>query len=167
MKKLIELSATGVLFPTGQLGRMNNGIEAFRSQLQKELGLSIGPKDPLLALWVSQKVLLEQNAAQQQKLLSEFQAALGKSQTAWSEQAKALAQQSLNAGLQAAQNGTALLLEEAARMNAAAVRQAFEEGVARMEQALAAGRRSAWLSLAASIAAFTAAACAVFIHVIH
>jgi hypothetical protein len=32
---------------------------------------------------VSQKELLEQNAAQQQKLLSEFQAALGKSQTAW------------------------------------------------------------------------------------
>ena len=69
---------------------MNNGIEAFRSQLQKELGLSIGPKDPLLALWVSQRELLEQNAAQQQKLLSEFQSALGKSQTAWSEQAKAL-----------------------------------------------------------------------------
>jgi hypothetical protein len=63
---------------------MNDGIEAFRSQLQKELGLLIGPKDPLLALWVSQRELLEQNAAQQQKLLSEFQAALGKSQTAWS-----------------------------------------------------------------------------------
>jgi hypothetical protein len=38
-----------------------------------------------------------------------------------------LAQQSLNAGLQAAQHSTALLLEEAARMNGAAVRQAFEE----------------------------------------
>jgi len=81
----LKVCATGVLFPTGQLGRMNDGVEAFRSQLQKELGLSIGPKDPLLALWVSQKELLEQNAAQQQKLLSEFQAALGKSQTAWSE----------------------------------------------------------------------------------
>jgi hypothetical protein len=41
---------------------MNDGVEAFRSQLQKELGLSIGPKDPLLALWVSQRELLEQNA---------------------------------------------------------------------------------------------------------
>ena len=70
---------------------MNDGIEGFRSQLQKELGLLIGPKDPLLALWVSQKELLEQNAAQQQKLLSEFQAALGRNQTAWSDQAKALA----------------------------------------------------------------------------
>jgi hypothetical protein len=100
-------------------------------------------------------------------LLSEFQAALGKSQTAWSEQAKALAQQSLNAGLQAAQQSTALLLEEAARMNAAAVRQAFEEGVARMEQALANGRRIAWLSLAAAVMAFIAAACAIFVHVIH
>jgi hypothetical protein len=146
---------------------MNNGVEAFRSQMQKELGLSIGPKDPLLALWVSQKELLEQNTAQQQKLLSEFQAALGKSQTAWSEQAKALAQQSLNAGLQAAQNSTALLLEEAARMNGAAVRKAFEEGVARMEQVLAAGRRIAWLSLAASVVALTAAICAIFVHVIH
>ena len=71
---------------------------------------------------------------QQQKLLNEFQAALGKSQTAWSEQAKALAQQSLNTGLQAVQNSTALLFEEAARMNGGAVRKAFEEGVARMVQ---------------------------------
>ena len=100
-------------------------------------------------------------------MLSEFQAALGKSQTAWSEQAKALAQQSLNAGLQAAQQSTALLLEEAARMNAAAVRKAFEEGVARMEQALAAGRRIAWLSLAASVVALTAAICAIFVRGIH
>jgi len=57
---------------------MNDGIEAFRAQLQKEFGLLIGPKDPLLALWVSQRELLEQNAAQQQKLLSEFQAALAR-----------------------------------------------------------------------------------------
>jgi hypothetical protein len=145
---------------------MNDGVEAFRSQLQKELGLSIGPKDPLLALWVSQKELLEQNAAQQQKLLSEFQAALGKSQTAWSDQAKALAQ-SLNAGLQAAQNSMALLLEEATRMNGGAVRQAFEEGVARMEQALATVRRIAWLSLTAAVVALVAASCVIFVHVIH
>ena len=146
---------------------MTNGIDAFRLRLQKELGLSIGPKDPLLALWVSQKELLEQNAAQQQKLLSEFQAALGKSQTAWSNQAKALAQQSLNAGLQAAQNSTVLLLEEAARVNGAVVRQAFQEGVARMEQAWAAGRRIAWLSLAAAVVSFSAAVCAIFVHLIH
>ena len=145
---------------------MNNGIEAFRSQMQKELGLSIGPKDPLLALWVSQRELLEQNAAQQQKLLSEFQAALGKSQTAWSDQAKTLAQQSLNAALQAAQKSTALLLEETARVNTAAVRQAFQEGVTRMEQVVSAGQRIAWLSLAASVVALTAAICAIFVHVI-
>jgi Transcriptional activator TraM len=146
---------------------MNNGIEGFRSQLQKELGLLIGPKDPLLALWVSQKELLEQNAVQQQNLLSEFQAALSKSQIAWSEQAKALAQQSLNAGLQAAQKSTALLLEEAARMNAAAVRKAFDEGASRIERSLAAGRRIAWLSLTAALVALTAAVCAIFVHVIH
>jgi len=146
---------------------MDNGVEAFRSQLQKELGLSIGPKDPLLALWVSQKELLEQNAAQQQKLLSEFQAALGKSQTAWSEQAKALAQQSLNAGLQAAQNSTALLLEEAARMNGAAVRKAFEEGITRMEVAIAASRRIATWSLVAAAVALSASICAILAHVLH
>jgi hypothetical protein len=67
--------------------RRHDYIEAFRSQLQKELGLSIGPKDPLL---------------------------------------------------------------EAARMNVAAVRKAFKEGVARMEQALGACSGIAWLSLAAS-----------------
>jgi Transcriptional activator TraM len=146
---------------------MNDGVEAFRSQLQKELGLSIGPKDPLLAQWVSQKQLLEQNAAEHQRLLGEFEAALRRNQTAWSEQAKALAQQSLNAGLRASRDSTALMLEEAARMNGASVRKAFEEGAARMEQALAAGRRIAWVSLAASVVSFTAAVCAIFVHVIH
>ena len=52
-------------------------------------------------------------------------------------------------------------------VNGAAVRQAFEEGVARMEQAVAAGRRIAQLSLAASVVALSAAICAIFVHVIH
>jgi hypothetical protein len=146
---------------------MNDGVEAFRLQLQKDLGISIGPKDPLLAQWVSQKQLLEQNAAEHQRLLGEFKAALGRNQTAWSEQAKGLAQQSLNAGLRATRDSTALMLEEAARMNGAAVRKAFEEGAARMEQALAAGRRIAWVSLAASVVALLAAVCAILVHVIH
>ena len=51
-------------------------------------------------------------------------------------------------------------------MNGAAVRKAFEEGVTRMEQAFAAGRRIAWLSLAASAVALTAAICAIFVRVI-
>jgi Transcriptional activator TraM len=146
---------------------MNDGVEAFRLRLQKELGLSIGPKDPLLAQWLSQRELLEENAAEHQRLLSEFEAAIGHSQTAWSEQAKGLAQQSLNAALLAARNSAALMLEEAARVNGAAVRKAFEQGVARMEESLAAGRRIAWLSLAASVVAFIAAVCAIFAHVIH
>jgi hypothetical protein len=147
---------------------MNDGVEAFRLQLQKELGLSIGPKDPLLAQWVSQKQLLEQNAAEHQRLLGEFEAALGRNQTAWSEQAKNLAQQSLNAGLRAARDSTALMLEEAARMNGAAVRKAFEEGITRMEETLAASRRIAWLSLAAAVVALLAAVCSIFlVRVIH
>jgi hypothetical protein len=146
---------------------MNNGIDAFRLQLQKELGLSIGPKDPLLAQWLSQKELLEQNAAEHQRLLAEFEAALARNQSTWSEQAKGLAQQSLNGALLAARNNAALLLEEAARMNGSAVRKAFEEGVARMERALAASRRIAWVSLGASVVALMAAVYAIFAHVIH
>jgi len=81
----------------------------------------------ILAQWLSQQELLEENAAEHQRLLSEFEAALGRNQTAWSEQAKGLAQQSLNAGLRGARDSTALMLEEAARINGAAVRKAFEE----------------------------------------
>ena len=134
---------------------------------KKELGLSIGPKDPLLAQWLSQKELLEENAAEHQRLLTEFEAALGRNQTSWSEQAKGLAQQSLNAGLRAARDSTALLLEEAARIDGAAVRKAFEEGAIRMEKSLVASRRIAWMSLAASVVAFIAAVCAIVVHVIH
>jgi transcriptional activator TraM len=100
-------------------------------------------------------------------LLAALRPYRNKSQTAWADQAKALAQQSLNAGLRAAQNSTALLLEEAARMHGGAVRQVFEEGVARMEQALAAGRRIAWLSLAAAVVTLAAAVCAIIARVIH
>jgi Transcriptional activator TraM len=145
---------------------MNDGVDAFRLRLQKELGLSISPKDPLLAQWLSQKELLEESAAEHQRLLTEFEAALGRNQTTWSEQAKNLAQQSLSAGLRASRDSTALMLEEAARMNGAAVRKAFEEGITRMEEALTASRRIALLSLAAAVVAFMAAVCAIFVHVI-
>jgi hypothetical protein len=145
---------------------MNAGIEAFRLRLQKELGLSIGSKDPLLAQWLSQRELLEENAAEHQRLLSEFEAAIGRSQTAWSEQAKGLAQQSLNAALLAARNSTASLLEEAARVNGTAMRKALEQGVARMEESLAASRRIARLNLVAAVIALIAAVCAIFVRVI-
>jgi Transcriptional activator TraM len=118
-------------------------------------------------LKVARRELLEENAAEHQRLLSEFEAAIGRSQTAWSEQAKGLAQQSLNAGLRAARDSTALMLEEAARMNASAVRKAFDEGATRMEKALAASRRIAWLSLAAAAIAFIAAVCTIFSGVRH
>jgi Transcriptional activator TraM len=146
---------------------MNDGVDAFRLRLQKELGLSIGPKDPLLAQWLSQRELLEENAAEHQRLLSEFEAAIGRSQTAWSEQAKGLAQQTLNAALLASRNSTASLLEEAARMNGAAVRKALEQGVARMEESLATSRRIARLNLVAAVVALMAAVCAIFVRVIH
>ena len=68
-----ESGSARLLFTTGQPGCMNSGIDGFRLRLQKELGLSIGPKDPLLAQWLSQKELLEQNAAEHQRLLSESQ----------------------------------------------------------------------------------------------
>jgi uncharacterized membrane protein len=54
------------------------------------------------------------------------------------------------------------LPEEAARINGAAVGKAFEEGVTRMEEVIAASRRIAWLSLAASVVAFMASVCAIF-----
>ena len=146
---------------------MNDGVEAFRFRLQKEFGLSIGPKDPLLAQWLSQRELLEENAAEHQRLLSEFEAAIERSKTAWSEQAKGLAQQSLNAALLATRNSTASLLEEAARVNGATVRKALEQGVARIEESLAASRRIAWLNLRAAAVALIAAVCAIFVSVIH
>ena len=148
----LKSCATGVLFQAQLPGGMNNGIEefGFRSR-NSSYSISL-QKIALGALGITRE-LPEQNDAQQQKLLSEFQAALGRDQTAWSEQAKALAQQSLNAGLQAAQKSTVLLLEEAARMNAAAVRKAFDEGASRIEHSLATGRRIAWLSLTAALVA--------------
>ena len=146
---------------------MTPAAEKFRQQIHKELGLTVGPKDPLLALWVAQQEFLEETAAEHQKLLSEFEAALGRNQIAWSDQARNLAQQSLNGALRAARDNTALLLEEAARTNAGAVRAAVQQGVERLEQALAVSRRIAWLSLAASIVALAASVGLVLARLLH
>jgi hypothetical protein len=128
---------------------------------------TVGPKDPLLALWAAQQEFIEETAAQRQKLLSEFEAALIRNQTLWSDQAKSLANQSLNAALRAVRDSAAALIEEAARTNAGAVRAAVQEGVERLEQALVASRRVAWLSLTAAIVAFMGAVCSIFMHAIH
>jgi Transcriptional activator TraM len=149
---------------------MNNGIEEIRLRLQRELGLSIGPKDPLLAQWVSQKE--QRNSLNKTlpntsdcSLSSKRRLAAIKNQTTWAEQAKGLAQQSLSAGLRASRDNTALVLEEAARMNGAAVPKAFEEGITRMEETLTVSRRIAWLSLTAAVVALLAALCAVLVRV--
>jgi Transcriptional activator TraM len=146
---------------------MTPETEKFRQKLQKELGLVIGPKDPLLALWLAQQEFLEESATQHQKLLSDFESVLGKSQTLWTDQAKQLANQSLNAALRAARDSTALLVDEAARNTAAAVRAAVQKGVERTGRPLAAARRLAWISLAASIVAFAAVVGEVLVRLIH
>src|ERR1700746_1621143 len=128
---------------------MTPGVEKFRQQIQKELGVTIGPKDPLLALWVAQQEFLEETAVHHQRLLAEFEAALGRNQAMWTDQAKGLANQSLNAALRAARDSSAALVEEAVRTNAGAVRAAVQEGVERLEQALAVSRQIAWVRLAA------------------
>jgi Transcriptional activator TraM len=143
---------------------MTPAAEKFRQQIQKELGVTIGPKDPLLALWVAQQEFLEETAVHHQRLLAEFEAALGRNQAMWTDQAKGLANQSLNAALRAARDNSAALVEEAGRTNAGAVRAAVQEGVQRLERALTVSRRIAWLSLAAAVVAFMAAVCALFVH---
>jgi hypothetical protein len=149
-------SRSGTFIRTGHPRGMTPAVEKFRQRIQKELGLTVGPKDPLLALWVAQQEFLEETAAEYQKLLAEFEAALGRNQTIWIDQAKGLANQSLNGALRAARDSTMLLVEEAARTNAGAVRAAAQEGIQRLEQARAVSRRIAWVSLAASIAALAA-----------
>jgi hypothetical protein len=146
---------------------MTAAAEKFRQQIQKELGVTIGPKDPLLALWVAQQEFLEETASEHQRLLAEFESALGRNQAMWTDQAKGLANQSLNAALRAARDSSAALVEEAVRTNAGAVRAAVQEGVERLEQALAVSRQIAWVSLAASIVAFMAAVCAISVRVLH
>ena len=63
--------------------RMTPGAKKFPQQIQKEFGLTVAPKDPLLALWVAQQEFQEETAAGHQKLLNEFEAALGRSQAMW------------------------------------------------------------------------------------
>jgi len=70
-----------------------------------------------LALFLSQTELIDEFGAAQQRSLTEFEAALGHNQSGWSDQTKGLAQQTLNAGLRAARDTTAAMLEEAGRMN--------------------------------------------------
>jgi hypothetical protein len=122
-------------------------------------------EDISLRLWLAQQELLAELAAQQQKLVAEFESVLGRNQLAWTDQAKNLAQQSLNGTRRAARDSTALLLEEAARSNAAAVRNAVQEGVQRLEESMAVSCRIAIWTLIAAAVALTASLCAILAHV--
>jgi hypothetical protein len=136
---------------------MNERAERFRQQLQKELGLTVGPKDPLLAEFLAHEEFREELAGEHQRLLLAFEEALAKIQRSWSESAKNLANQSLNVALGTARERIEAFSEEAGRRQAAAVRATVEQGVERLERALVGTGRIAWVSLAASILALVAA----------
>jgi hypothetical protein len=142
---------------------MTDRVEKFRQELQKELGLTVGPKDPILAEFLAQQEFREEMAAEHQRLLAAFEEALMKNQAIWSDQAKNLANQSLNAALGVAREKVAAFSEEAGRSQAGAVRAAVEEGVQRLEKALGQSRRIAWLSIGASIIALAAAGSILFV----
>ena len=108
---------------------MNERVEKFRQQLQKELGLTVGPKDPILAEFLAQEEFREEMAADHQRMLIAFEEALARNQASWSDSAKSLANKNLNAALNAARDHIAALGEEAARSQAGQIRSALERGV--------------------------------------
>ena len=131
--------------------------EQFRQQLQKELGLTVGPKDPILAEWLAHEEFREEIAVEHQRMLVAFEEALMKSQSSWSDSAKNLANQSLNAALGAAREHIAALSEEAGRSQAGVVRAAVERGVERLERAAVRLARLSWVTFAAAVIAFVTA----------
>ena len=135
---------------------MNERAEKFRQQLQKELGLTVGPKDPILAEWLAQEEFREELAAEHQRMLVAFEAALMKSQASWSESAKSLANQSLNAALGTAREKIAAFSEEAGRRETGVMRAATESGLDRLERATGRLARISWVSLAAAVIALAA-----------
>jgi hypothetical protein len=136
---------------------MTASTEKFRQQLQKDLGLTIGPKDPILAEWLAHEEFKEELAAEHQRMLVAFEEALRKNEALWVESAKRLANQSLNAALRAARESTAALIEEAGRSHASAVRTATERGVERLERATVKLTRLNWVTFAAAVIALVAA----------
>jgi hypothetical protein len=135
---------------------MNERAEKFRQELQKELGLTVGPKDPILAEWLAHEEFREEIAAEHQRLLVAFEGALAKHQASWSESAKNLANQSLNAALGTAREHIAALSEEAGRSQAGVVRAATESGLDRLERAAGRLARISWVSFAAAMIALAA-----------
>ena len=146
---------------------MNERAERFRQQLQKELGLTVGPKDPLLAEFLAHEEFREELAGEHQRLLLAFEEALAKNRVTWSESAKNLANQSLNVALGTARERIETFSEEAGRRQAAAVRATVEEGVQRLEEALVQSRRIAWLSIGASVVALMASVSLLLARMLH
>ena len=146
---------------------MNERVEKFRQQLQKELGLTVGPKDPILAEFLAQEEFREEMAAEHQRMLIAFEEALARNQASWSDSAKSLANKNLNAALNAARDHIAALGEEAARSQAGQIRSAVERGVEHLEIAAARLARLYWVTLAASVIALLAAMSLIAARVFH
>ena len=91
--------------------------------------------------------------AQLTQRLKEWETGFDRNQTAWSQEAKNLAEKSLNAALRAARENAARLLEESSRENAALIRKAFDDGFGRMRETLAVAQVIVWLALSAALVA--------------
>ena len=146
---------------------MNERVEKFRQQLQKELGLTVGPKDPILAEFLAQEEFREETAAEHQRMLIASEEALAKNQASWSDSAKSLVNKNLNAALGAARDHIAALGEEAARSQAGQIRSAVERGVEQLEIAAARLARLSWVALAASVIALLVAMSLIAARVFH
>ena len=146
---------------------MNERVEKFRQQLQKELGLTVGPKDPILAEFLAQEEFREEMAAEHQRMLIAFDEALARNQASWSDSAKSLANKNLNAALGEARDHIAALGEEAARGQAGQIRSPVERCVERLEIAAARLARLSWVTLAASVIALLAAMSLIAARVFH
>ena len=147
---------------------------------QKDLSLSTAPKEPPSngadhAQLV--KDIEDANFAQHQRFMADFKTEISRweaqltqqlkewetgfdrNQTAWSQEAKNLAEKSLNAALRAARENAARLLEDSSRENAALIRKAFDDGFGRMRETLAVAQVIVWLALSAALVALGITAC--------
>lgn len=114
-------------------------------------GVAVDRNDPILIMHTLNEMLQQENATAQQKILDRFKEEMEGIVSRWGDEAKSLAERSLNAALNASREEMKEVMHTQAEALAQAVRREVKEATARLAPAIRESKQVSYINLIATL----------------
>ena len=141
---------------------MSDQLEELIKEIAAKHGIAVSRDDPILVLQTINNRLLQDSAQAQQVQLDRYKEELEALALRWGNDAKGRAERILNASLSAGKDSMGQVMQEAARLTAAAVSAELDAALSRLSVPLRDAHRIALLNVGAACITMSAAAVALW-----